>query len=897
MKGTSISLGFRRWLRRRLLAHAPIHHDCRTNRVQKARDSGQLLVFSPTFRNPAPLPPDPIESSETKESTSSSVESTAGGKFGMTSDHSEASNEMEEESEDLTTPSNMEVDVADGGEKSQFSFVTTQTNTQNSVHITNELRSLRETVNKLVESKESSGITCQQEGEKLNTEAHMIRIETLALANVKLEEKNERLEGTVKEMDSKASAEYSGFLAKTARLEAELGAVRQDTDSRVLGLEDAKHNLETQLSKLQDERLALSNQVSKLESNIEDTRGHLSDSKLMLQALKEESSKERATVAREGESVEKTNMELSRELEQLREKNESLNETIKEYEEKIDALENDLLPESENQLQAALERLKRHEEADEEVQSLISEYEEAIENIKNELDTVRQEKEEERANFQALNEDSSEAYEQTTKDLSEKNIFIAQLQEKLKSTEERLLLESREVDEVSQAMHSLQSLMDQRVEDLEKSLSDSLSQLKQSSSDKEALEQKLADVMDQLQKDSEFKEEVLTRSNETSAAMREMDEQSKFLQQRLHELEKQLATTKADRDDAQSRMETFNEREENIFVRLRESDRVRRGLHNRVMQLSGNIRVYVRVRPSLPGEAEAAKNGAKPPQGAGGKKRKHSDVEEDLFCYPGMGGSSSKKSALGADDPTKNILEVTEPKKDRGGLSERRKKWTFGFDHVFNPSHGQEDIWEATEPLVQSAIDGYNVTIFAYGQTGSGKTYTMLGESGNEGVISRAVTQLFDAKREIEELSRGESSVELSVELLEIYNEKVRDLLVPNSGPEGQEISLKVTANEAVGSVILPTANEDEVAQIMEKAQKRRRVKATTSNAVSSRSHMLFTIHFKVSSKNGMGRAGKLHVCDLAGSERLGKSNANEHVGVSIFDSFPTFCCCCPETR
>ena len=67
--------------------------------------------------------------------------------------------------------------------------------------------------------------------------------------------------------------------------------------------------------------------------------------------------------------------------------------------------------------------------------------------------------------------------------------------------------------------------------------------------------------------------------------------------------------------------------------------------------------------------------------------------------------------------PTKNILQVKEPFKDRGGLSQRRKKWSFGFDNVFDPSHSQEDLWEATEPLVQCAIDGFNVTLFAYGQT------------------------------------------------------------------------------------------------------------------------------------------------------------------------------------
>jgi kinesin family protein C1 len=307
------------------------------------------------------------------------------------------------------------------------------------------------------------------------------------------------------------------------------------------------------------------------------------------------------------------------------------------------------------------------------------------------------------------------------------------------------------------------------------------------------------------------------------------------------------------------------------------------------MQLSGSIRVYVRVRPALACELEVSEKAAKPPT-TRGQKRKHNSVnqQESLFHFPGqLAGldermaKKSKNGAFGADDPTKNILEVKEPYKDRGGLTDRRKKWTFGFDHIFDPSHGQEDIWEATEPLVQSAIDGFNVTVFAYGQTGSGKTFTMLGEEGNEGIISRAVGKLFDAKTEIEDLSRGGKKVELSVELLEVYNEKVRDLLVSGSGSDGKELSLKLSANEAVGSLVVPVGSQEEVHKILDKAQKRRCVKATASNAVSSRSHMIFTIHFQVASKSGTSRIGKLHVCDLAGSERLGKSNSNEQVGVS----------------
>lgn len=157
----------------------------------------------------------------------------------------------------------------------------------------------------------------------------------------------------------------------------------------------------------------------------------------------------------------------------------------------------------------------------------------------------------------------------------------------------------------------------------------------------------------------------------------------------------------------------------------------------------------------------------------------------------------------------------------------------------------------------------------------------MLGEPGNEGIIARSVNKMFAAKRELEELSRGTTKVEMSMELLEIYNEQVRDLLATNSGPDGQEIALKLTSQEVVGNVELPASSEKEVMEVLALAQSRRCVKATQSNAESSRSHMVFTLHFECTTKGGIKRIGRLNICDLAGSERLSKSGANSIVKVS----------------
>jgi kinesin family protein C1 len=242
-------------------------------------------------------------------------------------------------------------------------------------------------------------------------------------------------------------------------------------------------------------------------------------------------------------------------------------------------------------------------------------------------------------------------------------------------------------------------------------------------------------------------------------------------------------------------------------------------------------------------------------------------------------------------DLSKQTIELTEPQRDRGGLNPRRKKWKYGFDKVFNPVNDQADVWEGAEPLVQSAVDGHKVCMFAYGQTSSGKTHTMIGDSVNRGIIPRAVEKLFASKKEIEQSFQGDVSVSIKVELLEIYNEEVYDLLNAEAGPKGQKIKIKLNSNEAVNNAVVEASTQDEVQGVLQLAQQRRCVKATKSNAESSRSHLLFTVRFELSSliNEEMNRQGVLHIVDLAGSERLDKSGSQgtllteaKHINTSL---------------
>ncbi|KAG8093146.1 hypothetical protein GUJ93_ZPchr0012g20502 [Zizania palustris] len=158
-----------------------------------------------------------------------------------------------------------------------------------------------------------------------------------------------------------------------------------------------------------------------------------------------------------------------------------------------------------------------------------------------------------------------------------------------------------------------------------------------------------------------------------------------------------------------------------------------RKLYNQIQDLKGNIRVYCRVRPFLPGQL------------------------------------SLSSSVAGTEERTITINTLT--KYGKNGHK------SFSFNKVFGPASTQEEVFSDMQPLIRSVLDGFNVCIFAYGQTGSGKTYTMSGPKvlteESLGVNYRALNDLFN----IQTQRKGTINYEISVQMIEIYNEQVRDLL------------------------------------------------------------------------------------------------------------------------
>ncbi|KAG2591562.1 hypothetical protein PVAP13_5NG491800 [Panicum virgatum] len=256
-------------------------------------------------------------------------------------------------------------------------------------------------------------------------------------------------------------------------------------------------------------------------------------------------------------------------------------------------------------------------------------------------------------------------------------------------------------------------------------------------------------------------------------------------------------------------------------------------LFNEVQELKGNIRVYCRVRPFLPGQ----------------------DGKATTVDYIGENGE----------------IFITNPfKQGKDGCR------MFKFNKVFKTHASQAEVFSDIQPLIRSVLDGFNVCIFAYGQTGSGKTYTMSGPGTSKedwGVNYRALNDLFDIS-----LSRRNAfSYEVEVQMVEIYNEQVRDLLSNNLSQKRLGIWSTSQPNGLVvpDASLHPVKSTSDVLDLMEIGQTNRAVGSTALNERSSRSHSILTVHVRgLDLKNGSTSRGCLHLIDLAGSERVERSEA-----------------------
>ena len=256
--------------------------------------------------------------------------------------------------------------------------------------------------------------------------------------------------------------------------------------------------------------------------------------------------------------------------------------------------------------------------------------------------------------------------------------------------------------------------------------------------------------------------EIATASLEEAAAANDALEAAKAA------LEEQLSASKAEMEEglaplreraakleeAEAAAAASERRSEEMAATLKKEQVLRKKLHNKLEDMKGAIRVFARGRPMSKSELE---------RGTG-----------DACDYL---------------DPTS--VRVSHGGKDvAGGATEDARD--FVFDSVFGPDSTQEEVFEDTESLLDSVIDGFNVCVFAYGQTGSGKTFTMGGTPALPGLTPRCVSGLAERMREGREKGYR---FQVKVFFVELYNDTLLDLL---SKKQDKKLEIKQNAQKQV---------------------------------------------------------------------------------------------------
>ncbi|KAJ5973544.1 hypothetical protein N7481_010754 [Penicillium waksmanii] len=272
----------------------------------------------------------------------------------------------------------------------------------------------------------------------------------------------------------------------------------------------------------------------------------------------------------------------------------------------------------------------------------------------------------------------------------------------------------------------------------------------------------------------------------------------------------------------------------------------------------GNVRVVVRVRKFLPRE-----------------------IQRQAECLISM-DPHTQMTLLHA--PKRSAADQAKPKFQARGKVLEDKSFTFDnsfWSHEEEDEHyaHQEEVYNSLgEEFLDHNFEGYHTCIFAYGQTGSGKSYTMMGTPEQPGLIPRTCEDLF---QRIESSPSPDISYNVRVSYFEVYNEHVRDLLVPRTDPPHY---LRIRESPSEGPYVkdlteVTARNYTELMKFMRKGDVSRTTASTKMNDTSSRSHAVFTItlkqiHHDLSTDETTERTARIRLVDLAGSERAKSTEA-----------------------
>jgi len=218
---------------------------------------------------------------------------------------------------------------------------------------------------------------------------------------------------------------------------------------------------------------------------------------------------------------------------------------------------------------------------------------------------------------------------------------------------------------------------------------------------------------------------------------------------------------------------------------------------------------------------------------------------------------------------------------------------SYCVDKIFDVDSNTEEVYNSfIRHIIYSTMDGFNGTVFAYGQTSSGKTHTMHGDRNDPGIIPRAIHDIFQIIQ-----NTPDREYLLRVSYLEIYNEKIKDLLNPTH--ENLKIHMKNNefyVDDLTEDIVL---NPEEVANLLKKGDDFRHIGQTNMNEHSSRSHTIFRMIIESREKNNNNneannnsaiKVSHLNLVDLAGSERVSQLSGDAqqvkegvHINLSLF--------------
>uniref|UniRef100_F6YHU0 StAR-related lipid transfer protein 9 n=1 Tax=Monodelphis domestica TaxID=13616 RepID=F6YHU0_MONDO len=253
------------------------------------------------------------------------------------------------------------------------------------------------------------------------------------------------------------------------------------------------------------------------------------------------------------------------------------------------------------------------------------------------------------------------------------------------------------------------------------------------------------------------------------------------------------------------------------------------------------------------------------------------------------------------DDKVAKIKNLKVDSRPDGPGGSREKVVAFGFDYCYwsvnpeDPQYASQDVvfQDLGTEVLSGAAKGYNICLFAYGQTGSGKTYTMIGTPASLGLTPRICEGLFSKE---DDSSNQPSSCRIRVSFLEIYNERVRDLL--KQSDQKKPYTLRVREHPETGPYVQGLSqhvvtNYKQIMSLLEEGVANRITAATHVHKASSRSHAIFTIYYtQVILENNLSSeiASKINLVDLAGSERADPSYCKDRIteGASINKSLVT---------